>query len=93
MDLAVVAPSDDDGGTKTGAVWVLFFNRNGTIKSYQRISKNQVNFTGNLRSGDLFGFSIASIRDLDGDKVTDIVVGAIGDDDGAGNRCSVWVLF
>jgi hypothetical protein len=93
MDLAVGAPSDDDGGAKTGAVWVLFLNRNGTVKSYQKISKSQGNFTGNLRSGDLFGFSIASIRDLDGDKVTDMVVGAIGDDDGGGNRGSVWVLF
>jgi hypothetical protein len=72
---------------------VLFLNRNGTIKSYQKISKKQVNFTGNLRSGDLFGFSIASIRDLDGDKVTDMLVGAIGDDYRAGNRFLVWVLF
>ncbi len=93
MDLAVGAPSDGDGGAKTGAVWVLFLNRNGTIKSYQKISKSQGNFTGNLRSGDFFGFSVASIRDIDGDKVTDMVVGAVGDDDGGGNRGSVWVLF
>jgi hypothetical protein len=93
LDLAVGAPSDDDGGVKSGAVWVLFLNRNGSVKSYQKISNSQGNFTGNLSNSDFFGFSIASIRDLDGDKVTDMVVGAIGDDDGGGNRGAVWVLF
>lgn len=92
-DLAVGAVGDDDGGSGRGAVWVLFLNRNGTVKSYQKISNSQGNFTGNLSNSDFFGFSIASITDLDGDNVTDMVVGAIGDDDGGGNRVAVWVLF
>jgi hypothetical protein len=51
------AALDNDGRFLRGAVFILFLNRDGTVKAYQKISDNQVNFTGNLRSGDLFGFS------------------------------------
>jgi|ETNmetMinimDraft_26_1059896.scaffolds.fasta_scaffold62694_1 hypothetical protein len=33
-DLCVGAPNDDDGGRSRGAVWILFSNRNGTVKKY-----------------------------------------------------------
>ncbi|MBI4468415.1 MAG: FG-GAP repeat protein, partial [Acidobacteria bacterium] len=32
IDLAVGAPSADDGGNNRGAVWLLFLNPNGTVK-------------------------------------------------------------
>ena len=37
-DLAVGAYYDDDGGLDRGAVYVLFMNTNGTVKSHQKIS-------------------------------------------------------
>ena len=40
-DLAVGAGKDDDGGTDRGAVWVLFMNTDGTVKSHQKISNTQ----------------------------------------------------
>ena len=92
-DIAVGAYGDDDGGNARGTVWILFLNSDGTVKSHQKISDTQGNFTGTLDDGDYFGYAVANIGDLNGDGVTDIAVGAIYDDDGGTNRGSVWILF
>ena len=93
-DLAVGAIGDDDGGSLRGAVWILFLNTDGTVKSHQKISDTEGGFTGILHAADFFGFSVASLGDLDGDGVGDLAVGAVWDDDGGGaNRGAVWVLF
>ncbi|MCH7703122.1 MAG: FG-GAP repeat protein [Planctomycetes bacterium] len=90
-DLAVGARTDDDGGTDRGAVWVLFLNTDGTVKAHQKISDTEGGFTGNLNNGDLFGTSVASLGDLDGDGVGDLAVGAPLDR--VWDRGAVWVLF
>ncbi|MCH7638176.1 MAG: FG-GAP repeat protein [Bacteroidetes bacterium] len=97
QDIAVGAQSDDDGGlppdANRGAVWVLFLNTNGTVKSHQKISDTEGGFTGTLEDLDHFGGSVAAVGDLDGDGTQDIVVGAFGDDDGVDDSGAVWVLF
>ncbi len=92
-DLAVGISSDDDGGENRGALWILFLNTDGTVKSHQKISDTEGGFTGTLDNGDVFGVSVASLGDLDGDGVGDLAVGAYLDDDGGGDRGAVWVLF
>ena len=92
-DLAVGARFDDDGGAFRGAVWVLFLNPNGTVKSHQKISDTTGGFAGTLDDGDIFGNSLTSLDDLDGDGVPDLAVGAALDDDGGAFRGAVWVLF
>jgi cysteine-rich repeat protein len=92
-DMAAGARFDDDGGKNRGAVWVLFLNSDGTVKSHQKISATQGGFTGALDDSDLFGESIASVGDLDGDGVGDIAVSAVWDDDGGRDRGAVWILF
>ncbi|MFH1320771.1 MAG: T9SS type A sorting domain-containing protein [Bacteroidota bacterium] len=92
-DIVTGAAFDDDGASDSGALWVLFLNSDGTVKSHQKISSTQGNFTGTLETSDMFGHSVASLGDLDGDGVTDIVAGAIGDDDGGSQKGAVWVLF
>jgi len=92
-DLAVGAPLDDDGGASHGAVWILFMNSNGMVKSEQKISSTDGDFTGVLGVNDQFGYSVAGIGDLDNDGVEDIAVGAFRDDDGNIDRGAVWILF
>ena len=92
-DLAVGAILDDDGGIDRGAVWILFMNTDGTVKSEQKISDTAGGFNGILDNSDTFGASVAGMGDLDGDGVTDLAVGADGDDDGGHDFGSVWILF
>jgi len=80
-DLVVGADLDDDGGTDRGALYILFLNNDGTVKSFQKISDTEGGFLGVLGNGDRFGISVANIGDFDGDGITDIAVGAINDDD------------
>jgi hypothetical protein len=92
LDLAVGADKDDTSGYNRGAVYVLFLNANGTVKRSQKITHN---FAGGptLANNDRFGSAIASLGDLDGDGITDLAVGAAGDDTGGDYRGAVHVLF
>ena len=92
-DIAVGALGDHSGGNRTGAVWILFLNTDGTVKSEQKISDAQGGFTGTLDDFDGFGTSVTPLGDLNGDGMADLVVGALGDEDGGTNRGAVWVLF
>ncbi|MBN1338154.1 MAG: FG-GAP repeat protein [Bacteroidales bacterium] len=92
-DLAVAAHFDDDGGTDRGAVWVLFMNPDGTVKSHQKISNTQGNFYGVLDDNDQFGICSTLLGDIDGDGVVDVMVSNQFDDDGGYNRGAAWCLF
>jgi len=92
-DLAVGAFLDDDGGSGRGAVWILFLNGDGSVRSQAKISSTRGGFTGVLDDGDLFGTSLAGLGDLDGDGTPDLAVGARNDDDGGPDRGAVWILF
>jgi Ca2+-binding RTX toxin-like protein len=91
-DLAVGALGDDTGGTDRGAVHVLFLNTDGTVKSSRKIASG-MSGSPTLADGDFFGSSVASLGDLDGDGVTDLAVGAVGDDTGGTDRGAVHILF
>jgi hypothetical protein len=93
IDIAVGAPTDSTGGTKRGAVYVLFLNIDGTVKRHVKIASGLGGFTGRLRNTDWFGFSLANMGDFDGDGVVDIAVGAALDDDGAVNAGAAWLLY
>ncbi|MFN8024164.1 MAG: FG-GAP-like repeat-containing protein [Acidimicrobiales bacterium] len=92
-DLAVATVRDDDGGTDRGAVWILFLNANGTVKSKQKISDTAGGLVTTLGNGDEFGSEVAALGDVDGDGVGDLAVGAQHDDDGGPERGAVYVLF
>jgi hypothetical protein len=73
-DLAVGASGED---AATGGVYILFMNANLTVRTYVRLGDNE-SYGVKLVEGSLFGYSLANIGDLDGDNVTDIVVGVPG---------------
>lgn len=93
VDIAVGAEGDDDGGGKTGAVWILFLNADMTVKNHAKISASSGGLTGPLDPGSKFGNSLAALGDLDNDGVADLGVGAPYDDDGGSHTGAVWILF
>ena len=63
------ADLDDDGGSNRGAVHTLFLYSDGTVKAEQKISSTQGGLVGPLDNEDLFGVSVGSLGDVDGDGV------------------------
>lgn len=84
VDLAVGATRDDgpshDPAPDFGAVYVLFLNSDGTVKSHAQIGKQSGLLGPLLRPRDRFGADIAALGDADGDGVEDLAVGAFGED-------------
>ena len=98
-DIVVGAPGDtsvspefsavQSGATSwsnTGALYILFLTRSGTVRTAQKIcfaAENCANLTGTMASFfsrrcgyGYFGFSVANIGDIDSDGVVDLAVGA-----------------
>jgi len=105
QDLAVgVQQDDDDSGVECssfqeppfcnrGAVYILFMNKDGTVKDFQKISDTEGGFLTDLDNGDIFGNSITSLGDFDNNGVPDFVVGALRDDDGGVGSCLTTIPF
>ena len=93
LDIAVGARGDDDGGIDRGAVWILFMNADGTVRSAGKISQSSGKLGDGLADGDAFGSALANAGDMNGDGVDDLAVGAEADDDGGSLRGTLWVLF
>jgi len=74
IDIVVGARSDDDGEIDAGAVYILFMNRDGTLKSHQKISMIRGGFTETLNQGNFFGYGVAGIGDYNADGIPDIAV-------------------
>ncbi|HKQ56853.1 MAG TPA: FlgD immunoglobulin-like domain containing protein [Candidatus Eisenbacteria bacterium] len=93
--IAVGAVGEDDGGTDRGCVYILFLSTTGNVLSYTKISDTVGNLVSPLDNLDEFGGAVANLGDLDGTgpSVTALAVGAVGDDDGGGDRGAVYILF
>jgi len=83
---------DDDVGSYKGGVWILFLNKDGTVKNHQKITDGQGGFDG-LNDGDYFGRSLANIGDINDDGITDIAVGIRGDNAIDKDKGGLWILF
>ncbi|MEM7310963.1 MAG: VCBS repeat-containing protein [Planctomycetota bacterium] len=74
-DLVVSAPRDDDGGTNTGALWVLFMNTDGTVASERKISAAGGAPAHLFDDASSFGDDLARLGDFDGAGAPDLLVG------------------
>ena len=91
-DLAVGAPNTLTGpGYIRGLVYVLMMEPSGTVASYQKVASG-IGGGPDLELGDRFGASLASMGDIDGDKVTDLVVSTFNPDSRGRNQ-AIYVLF
>jgi hypothetical protein len=91
-DLAAGASGDDDGGSGRGAVYLIDLTSTGGVKSTAKSSSTSGGL-GGVADGDAFGASLASLGDVDGDGVTDLAVGATGDDTGGNALGAVHILY
>lgn len=90
VDVVIGANSDNDGGSQMGAIINICLNRDGTIKSYTKISKLTGGFKGKITNG-YFGGNVTHLGDIDNDSIQDIAVTSqsnnpIGNED-------VWIIF
>jgi prepilin-type N-terminal cleavage/methylation domain-containing protein len=92
-DLAVGASGDENVDPSEGAIHILFMNTDGTVKSSVKISDSLNGGPAGLDEVDFFGNSLASIGDLDGDSVTDLAVGALGDENTDEAEGAIYILF
>lgn len=92
-DLIAGTPNDGDGYSIAGAVWILFLDTNGTVKSHQKISATEGGLSATLAVADYFGADVTSLGDIDNDGVPDIAVGARGDDDGETAAGAIYIIY
>lgn len=89
-DLGVGAPNAVSTGK--GAFYIHFMNTDGSIDSTVTINESTANGPS-ISDYDLYGFSVDSMGDLNGDGVIDLAVGAPGDDTGGTNQGAVYIHF
>ena len=78
IDLAVGAPGHYDRGVATGSVYVILLGDNGNVLQSIGMGAQTPNGPASLEKDDLFGTSVASVGDIDGNGVIDMAVGAPG---------------
>jgi hypothetical protein len=87
LDIAVGAPRDDDGGERSGSVYV--FHDGGELHADHG---GQRKLVGEAR-GDFAGFDLTWAGDLNDDGRDDLVIGARDNDRGGRNAGSAYVVF
>ena len=94
-DMAVGALGDDDNtgndAMDYGACWILFMNRDGTVKNHYKISRSSAGLP--LDPGDEFGRAVRELGDFDLDGVVDVMVSADKDDDNGTDKGAFYILF
>lgn len=85
--VAVGCPHDSRGGfPDRGAVRILDLDSSGLVSSHVRIGSGTGGFSGDLEANDGFGTSLATPGDIDGDGVSDLIVGT-------GSPDTYWALL
>ncbi|KAA3604292.1 MAG: hypothetical protein DWQ01_22705 [Planctomycetota bacterium] len=94
-DLAVGAVLDDDGTGNAGAVYILFLDAQGLLKSFQKISQTSGGFQGTLGDDDHFGKSLALLQGFPASAPPKLAVGTWQDELGGSvtnNYGAIYIL-
>lgn len=94
-DLLAAAGADTSNtvtGVVYGVLWLMFLDSSGQVISQQKISPGNGGFNDSLESFTNFGF-LGSAGDIDGDGLSELLVGAIQADEGGTDRGAFWILF
>lgn len=100
-DVVISSVDGDNGGNRAGEVYVIFGTNNnfGTnVNGRQVIDLTILSETEGViiqgdMSSDSAGGSVSSAGDINGDGITDIIIGADGGDDGGVDAGEVYVIF
>ena len=82
-ELAVSEPGNGTAGPDVGAVWILFFNSDGSVRDEVEITRDRGGFNEPLADGSNFGAGLASGDDFDGDGRYELAVQGGG----------AWILY
>ena len=92
VSLVVGAIGDDDGGSNSGAIYLIAYNTYaGIVNEAHKISNSHsgLTFFYSLTTFDFFGRSVAFLQDFEG---TTVAVGAFGDDGGGTADGAVYII-
>lgn len=90
-DLLISAHSNDDGGTRSGKIYLVLGKSLGsTIKI--NLADADYAFIGE-NSADLAGWAVAGAGDVDGDGDDDVMMSAIWNDDGGTNAGKTYIVL
>lgn len=93
-DIIVGVPQDDTNGEDAGRAYVLFSNATGYLPNFSDVLAGTGGFVINgAQAGDNAGFSVNGGADINGDGLSDIVVGAPFASNNGLKSGSVYVVF
>ena len=90
-DILIGAWGDDDGGSSAGQTYLILGNASGWAWNTD-LSAADASFIGEDK-GDLSGWSVAGVGDINGDGYDDILIGAYGDDDGGSYAGQTYLIL
>ena len=94
-DLIVGAPFGDDGGTDAGEAYVIYGvtgSARGTVDLTNLVASDGFVIQGDL-AGDWAGISVSSAGDVNGDGISDLIVGALYSDLGGEKSGEAYVIY
>lgn len=92
-EVAVGASGDDDGGTDSGAVWLLFLTSSSTVRAAVKIGAASGDGALPWEADDYAGTGLCTLPRKSNNGKDALMVGAYGDDDGGDGYGAVYVVF
>jgi len=89
-DVIVGAYGDDDGGGNAGAAYIFYGSEN--MSALSDASNADIKLIGE-DAGDYFGVAVAGDGDVNADGISDVIVGAYGEDAGGGGAGAAYVFI